>query len=237
MLYFGALTNAGGGYLGGLMSSPTTIAPSSPLSALEAALAALAAEREQVAELTRERDHLRASHERLRLELELLRRRIFIAKAERVDTRQLEMEFAADPRRAQPARRDDAGRASAAGRPGGRGDARRQTKPTGRRDLRETPARGGAGRDRRPALREAGRRGQGRAPRLRGELQARLQARRLSAPGRRPGEVPRPGQDGESHIETAPMPPGVLPALAGGAFGAGPRGDRQATRRAAAQPA
>ena len=42
-----------------------------------------------------ERDRLRASHEQLRLELELLRRRIFIAKAERVDTRQLELEFAA----------------------------------------------------------------------------------------------------------------------------------------------
>jgi transposase len=56
--------------------------------------AALVAEREKVAALTKERDALRASHARLREELELLKRRIFIAKAERVDTAQLEMEFA-----------------------------------------------------------------------------------------------------------------------------------------------
>ena len=43
----------------------------------------------------KERDNLRASHERLRQELELFKRRLFIAKAERVDnTRQLELEFA-----------------------------------------------------------------------------------------------------------------------------------------------
>jgi transposase len=47
-----------------------------------------------IAKLTKERDQLRAAHARLREELELLKRRIFVAKAERVDTRQLEMEFA-----------------------------------------------------------------------------------------------------------------------------------------------
>ncbi len=62
------------------------------ISSLEAELAT---ERARVAKLTEERDLLRASHDRLRLELELLRRRIFVAKAERVDTAQLEMEFAA----------------------------------------------------------------------------------------------------------------------------------------------
>ncbi len=79
---------------------------------LEAALASLSAEHDSltlqrdalVSELTttheravaaeRERDHLRASHERLRQELELLKRRLVVAKAERVDTTQLEMEFA-----------------------------------------------------------------------------------------------------------------------------------------------
>lgn len=69
------------------------------ISELEAALAAErsahAAALEQVTKLTAERDLLKASHERLRLELELLRRRIFVAKAERVDTAQLELEFAA----------------------------------------------------------------------------------------------------------------------------------------------
>jgi len=55
--------------------------------------AALAAERERSVRLERERDLLRASHERLLLELKLLKHRMFVAKAERVDTRQLELEF------------------------------------------------------------------------------------------------------------------------------------------------
>jgi len=66
--------------------------------ALEATLAAErsahATSRALVDRLTKECDHLRASHERLRQDLELLRRRIFIAKAERVDSTQLELEFA-----------------------------------------------------------------------------------------------------------------------------------------------
>ncbi|ADO73739.1 hypothetical protein [Stigmatella aurantiaca] len=56
--------------------------------------ALLSAERQRSAQLENERDVLRASHERLRLELELLKRRLFVAKAERVDTQQLELEFA-----------------------------------------------------------------------------------------------------------------------------------------------
>jgi len=106
------------------------------INALEAELkssqVALAAERERVAELMAERDHLRASHERLRYELELLRRRIFVAKAERVDTAQLEMEFAAVLSEldriggALPAR-DDAGEPP----------DRAKHKPTGRRNLRD----------------------------------------------------------------------------------------------------
>src|ERR1700722_5993323 len=47
-----------------------------------------------VEQLTQERDRLRQAYEHLRLELELLKRRLFVAKAERVDTAQLEMEFA-----------------------------------------------------------------------------------------------------------------------------------------------
>lgn len=39
-----------------------------------------------LAAVTEERDILRSSHERLRLELEMFKRRIFVAKAERVDT-------------------------------------------------------------------------------------------------------------------------------------------------------
>ena len=63
--------------------------------ALSSTRAALGASHDKIAELTRERDRLREAHERTRLELELLKRRLFVAKAERVDTAQLELEFAA----------------------------------------------------------------------------------------------------------------------------------------------
>ena len=44
--------------------------------------------------VTAERDKLRHAYEQLKAQLELLRRRIFLAKAERIDTEQLEIEFA-----------------------------------------------------------------------------------------------------------------------------------------------
>jgi len=56
--------------------------------------ATLASTRTALAQLTAERDKLRRAYEQLKEQLELLRRRIFIAKAERVDVTQLEMEFA-----------------------------------------------------------------------------------------------------------------------------------------------
>jgi transposase len=56
--------------------------------------ATLANARATVAQLTAERDKLRRAYEQLKEQLELLRRRIFVAKAERVDTTQLQMEFA-----------------------------------------------------------------------------------------------------------------------------------------------
>ncbi|HEY5281981.1 MAG TPA: hypothetical protein VIM14_04255 [Polyangia bacterium] len=88
-----------------LPSTPTSNTLIAEMIALQSALAAertaLAAERAAHAEsrarvelLTKECDHLRASHEPLRQDLELLRRRIFVAKAERVDSTQLELEFA-----------------------------------------------------------------------------------------------------------------------------------------------
>jgi len=98
------------------------------IAALEAALAA---ERARVAELTKERDNLRASHERLRLELELLRRRIFVATAERIDTTQLEMEFAATL-----AALDRLGGELPAAAQAGGPQGNRKHKSVGRRDLR-----------------------------------------------------------------------------------------------------
>jgi transposase len=47
-----------------------------------------------LATVTGERNKLRRAYEQLKAQLELLRRRIFLAKAERIDTRQLELEFA-----------------------------------------------------------------------------------------------------------------------------------------------
>lgn len=48
----------------------------------------------RLAAATAERDRLRRAYEQLKVHLDMLRRRIFVAKAERIDTRQLELEFA-----------------------------------------------------------------------------------------------------------------------------------------------
>lgn len=80
------------------MNERETTGTEARIAELEAALAteraALVAKDAALVAMTKERDQLRASHARLREELELLKRRIFIAKAERIDTAQLEMEFA-----------------------------------------------------------------------------------------------------------------------------------------------
>lgn len=110
--------------------------PSSPSQARIVELeVALAAERKAVAELTRERDVLRASHERLRLELELLKRRIFVAKAERVDTAQLELEFAKKLAELNELAHTPPPESSK-GEPT---PERKKTRPTGRRDLKDVP--------------------------------------------------------------------------------------------------
>jgi transposase len=56
--------------------------------------AALAATKSELSAVTAERNKLRRAYEMVKGELELLRRRLFIAKAERIDTTQLEIEFA-----------------------------------------------------------------------------------------------------------------------------------------------
>ncbi|ADO73743.1 hypothetical protein [Stigmatella aurantiaca] len=104
--------------------------------ALLAERAALAAERQRSAQLEQERDVLKASHERLRLELELLKRRLFVAKAERVDTRQLELEFAQKLRALEEVA-DTLGMAS--GEVSGGVGKKKKRKPKGRRDLKSLP--------------------------------------------------------------------------------------------------
>ncbi|MEY4551620.1 MAG: hypothetical protein RL685_7815 [Pseudomonadota bacterium] len=100
----------------------------------------------RIAELEQERDRLRASHERLRQELELFKRRLFIAKAERADTRQLELEYAQKLRELDqlagtlgmaktPVVVEDDAPAS----DGKRRGKRKGNRGTGRRDLRALP--------------------------------------------------------------------------------------------------
>jgi transposase len=102
-----------------------------------------AAFNERIAQLSRERDRLREAYDRIRLELELLKRRIYLAKAERIDTAQLELEFAGklatlDALTAQlDGKPGDEGGPTPPPPPGGK-PARTRPAPKGRRDLRDT---------------------------------------------------------------------------------------------------
>ena len=106
----------------------------------------LAQRNAEVETLRKERDFLRAAYDALKRELELLKRRIFIATAERVDAEQLKLEFQdklallnklADTLE-EPKLEQQAGEPN---RPanGGKSDGRKKRKspPTGRRKLEE----------------------------------------------------------------------------------------------------
>lgn len=124
------------------LETTTNTPPEARIVALETTVIVLEG---ALAKVTAERDRLLASHERLRLELELLRRRIFVATAERVDTAQLELEFAAklaelDRLSGTPEPASDVGGDAN----DGKGDENKtppndpkKKKPTGRRDLRK----------------------------------------------------------------------------------------------------
>lgn len=120
----------------------STTTDASRIAELEAMLAShaaeLAASKDRIALLERERDALRAAHARLLQELELLKRRLFVAKAERVDTTQLELEFEAKLAELDKLA-DTLGMAKGTepSTPGGK--TRPRTPPTGRRDLRALP--------------------------------------------------------------------------------------------------
>lgn len=117
------------------------------IAALEALVAekqaALEAERvareaEQAAHIATkaERDRLREAYEALTREVELARRRLVIAKAERVDTAQLELEFAATLAKLDALTRkaeDEIGEKPEGGEGTG---TRKKRKPRGRRDFR-----------------------------------------------------------------------------------------------------
>jgi transposase len=101
--------------------------------------------RQRIAELeaklalvTAERDKLRRAYELAKEQLELLRRRIYVGKAERLDVQQLELEFAA--KKAELARLATQLDEPAANEPAGQDDApTTKAKPKGRRNLAAVP--------------------------------------------------------------------------------------------------
>ena len=110
---------------------------SSQQAAIETSRVALEAERARRLDAESERDRLREAYQALQLEVELARRRLVVAKAERVDTTQLELEFAAKLAALDAfagATTDDeikdAGNCSSSSR---------RRRSTGRRDLRQAP--------------------------------------------------------------------------------------------------
>jgi transposase len=124
------------------IDAPTTDAEAR-IAALEAQLAAeraaLATERAALAALTIEHDHLRLAYQNLQHELALVRRRLFLAKAERLDTAQLELEFATKLRELDDLNQKLGAPPPAESPPPTGSDKRTRraaTKPTGRRDLR-----------------------------------------------------------------------------------------------------
>ncbi len=107
----------------------------SRIAALEAELSAARAERDDA---KAERDTLREAYTAVKLELELLKKRLFIAKAERVDVEQLELEFAAKLAEldALAKRLEPLPDSVVPSVPGG-ASSRAPKKPTGRRDFSE----------------------------------------------------------------------------------------------------
>lgn len=96
----------------------------------------------QLAALTVERDTLRLAYRNAQQELELLRRRLFLAKAERLDTAQLELELghklaALDALSLQLGKPDPQNAPSSGANSASPKDPGAKRKPTGRRDLRD----------------------------------------------------------------------------------------------------
>lgn len=122
------------------MGDASTIdaAAAARIAQLEAALvardAALEAAHARQTALIAERDRLREAYQQLQIEVELMRRRLFVAKAERIDTAQLELEFAGKLAQLDAL----AGQLPPTDQPpagGAAGAAKRRRTPTGRRDF------------------------------------------------------------------------------------------------------
>lgn len=113
-------------------TAPTVSQTPTTLEGALAALSTVTAERDAV---TAERDRLRAAYEQLLHEMALLKRRIFVAKAERIDTAQLELEFAQKLAELDRLSGLDVNESESTESP----ERRSRKKPTGRRDLRGLP--------------------------------------------------------------------------------------------------
>jgi transposase len=110
--------------------------PSTELTLAQTRIATLEAE---LSATKSERDALRGAYTTVRLELELLKRRLFIAKAERVDVAQLELEFAAKLAQldALAKRLEPLPDSVVPSMPGGTSTPGAPKKPSGRRQLSE----------------------------------------------------------------------------------------------------
>ena len=112
--------------------------PSTESEALQRRVAELES---KLAKVTTERDTLRRAYEKLLEQYSILKRRIFVAKAERIDAHQLEIEFA-ETKAALDKLAKELGETPppSEGEDGpDDGDTKLRPKPKGRRDLREVP--------------------------------------------------------------------------------------------------
>ena len=105
--------------------------------ALTSATDTLSKTAESLAKVTAERDKLRNAYEQIKGQLELLRRRIFLAQAERIDTQQLELEFAETKAKLDKLAKALGAAAAVpeAAAEGAKPPPPKRKKPTGRRDL------------------------------------------------------------------------------------------------------
>ena len=188
----------------GAHTTSTATSTEARVAELETALAAAA---KQLAAVTKERDQLRASHARLREELELLKRRIFVAKAERVDTAQLELEFADKMRQLNALAGTLEDESSDDEEDDDEKDKTKKKKGTGRRNLRHLPLEEERIEISDPLYEELV--AQGKAKRIDFEESCKLAYKRG---GMRRIVVARikyqvTDKDGQTAIDTAPMPP------------------------------
>ena len=183
------------------------VAQTEQIAAQTEQLAALEADKQV---LTSERDRLRRAYEQLKEELLLVKRRLFVAKAERVDTAQLELEFAELSRRlnalagAVPDAEED-------GEDGGETPTRkRKPRPKGRRNLAEADLPEVSVEITDPLFEELVE--QGKAERIGAETSYKLGYERGGYRRIASHRIKYRAIDGrgESTIETAPLPPELL---------------------------